>query len=359
MARVRMKDGLGEITLKYLIEDMDRHGNVRLYVRTRKGSPKVRLRETPGTEEFLDEYRAAVKGKPTLPSERKELKLPDIGTLHWLCTAYYGSAEYKQLSDRTRKVRKGILEKFCSKHGEKPFAKLEPRHIRKMRDEKTDTPESANGLIKALRQLYTFAIEYELHNANPAKDVPYLRSGSDGHHGWTIEEVAQYQRRHPVGSKARLALALMLYTGQRRSDIVQLGPQHVKDGWLTLTQTKNKNRKPVTLSIPVLSELQEVIDQTKIGNLSFIVTEFGKPFTSNGFGNWFRKRCDEAGLQHCSAHGLRKAGAAIAAENGATEKQLMAIFGWTTMKEAARYTKAANQKKLAASGIKLLVSEAE
>lgn len=97
-----------------------------------------------------------------------------------------------------------------------------------------------------------------------------------------------------------------------------------------------------------------MLDATPTGNLAFLVTAFGKPFTLNGFGNWFRKQCDEAGLKHCSAHGLRKAGAALAAENGATERQLMAIFGWTTMKEASRYTRAARQKVLAASGMKLL-----
>ena len=84
-----------------------------------------------------------------------------------------------------------------------------------------------------------------------------------------------------------------------------------------------------------------MLDATPTGNLAFLVKAFGKPFTSNGFGNWFRKQCDEAGLKHCSAHGLRKAGAALAAENGATERQLMAIFGWTTMKEASRYSRAA------------------
>ena len=76
------------------------------------------------------------------------------------------------------------------------------------------------------------------------------------------------------------------------------------------------------ISIPVLPELKAVLDATPTGNLAFLVTAFGKPFTSNGFGNWFRIQCDEAGLKHCSAHGLRKAGAALAAENGATERQL-------------------------------------
>lgn len=257
----------------------------------------------------------------------------------------------------TQKVRKRILDRICEGDGDKPYALLESRHIRLRRDTKADRPEAANGDIKALRQLFKFAVEYDLAKSNPAKEVPYLKSGSQGFHSWTPEEVAQFENCFPVGTKARLALALFLYTGQRRSDIVRLGPQHVRDGWLTFTQIKNRARNPVTLSIPVLPELQTVLDQTPTGNLSYIVTEFGKSFTSNGFGNWFRKRCDEAGLPNCSAHGLRKAGASIAAENGATERQLMAIFGWSTMKEAARYTKAARQKILAEGGMKYLVAD--
>src|SRR5262252_2885550 len=67
-----------------------------------------------------------------------------------------------------------------------------------------------------------------------------------------------------------------------------------------------------------------------------------------------RTWCNEAGLPHCSAHGLRKAGAALAAENGATVHELMAIFGWLTMKEAERYTQGARRKNLARNAAKLL-----
>jgi integrase len=353
MPTIRMRDGLGEVRLKYIVEDKDRHGNVRLYVR-RRGQVKIRLREQPGTRAFLDEYWAAVKGGTPAPAGLKQRAAPGAGTLRWLCIQYYGAADFKNLTPRTQYVRRRILDGICAADGEKPYALMEPRHVRKRRDQRADKPEAANAVIKALRQLFNFAVEYELAQRNPAKDVPYLKSGSEGFHSWSMEEVRQFEERHPVGSKARLALALLLYTGQRRSDVVQLGPQHVKDGWFTLTQVKNRKRKPVTLSVPVLPALKGVMDRTEIGNLAFLVTEFGKPFTANGFGNWFRKRCDEAGLAHCSAHGLRKAGAAIAAENGATERQLMAIFGWSTMKEAARYTRAANQKVLAAAGMKLL-----
>jgi integrase len=160
---------------------------------------------------------------------------------------------------------------------------------------------------------------------------------------------------HPPGCTARLALALLLFTGQRKSDVIALGRQHVNDGWLHFTQFKNRNRRPVTLDLPILPELQAVIDTAPIGNLTFLVNAHGQPFTSAGFGNRMRKWCDAAGLKDCSAHGLRKAGACIAAENGATEAQLMAIFGWSDPNMAALYTKKARQKRIAGDAMGLLV----
>lgn len=345
MPTFRMRDGTGSLRLKYVVEDTDRHGNVRVYLR-KPGQPKIRLKTDPGTQAFLDEYRAALNGAVEKAASAPLNRRGNKGTFKWLCEQYYGAAEFKRLSPRTQYVRRRILDGVCEKNGGNPYALLEARHIRKMRDDKAVTPEAANGMVKALRQLYGFAVEYELSERNPARDVPYIRSASDGFHSWTMEEVTRFEAHHDLGSKARLALSLLLYTGQRRSDVVRLGPQHVKNGWLTLTQQKNRSRKPVTLSIPVLPELKAVLDATPTGNLAFLVTAFGKPFTSNGFGNWFRKQCDSAGLNHCSAHGLRKAGAALAAENGATERQLMAIFGWSTMKEASRYTRAAVRRCL-------------
>ncbi|MGV1986442.1 tyrosine-type recombinase/integrase [Agrobacterium sp. 22-221-1] len=75
--------------------------------------------------------------------------------------------------------------------------------------------------------------------------------------------------------------------------------------------------------------------------------------SQQNYDNWFRKRCDQAKLPHCSAHGLRKAAAARLADRGATEHQIMAITGHTTSKQVIRYTKAARQKVLAKSAIKL------
>lgn len=354
-----------KLELRYLVEDVDRHGNVRVYLR--RNGRKVRLRSPTGSPEFFAEYRAALAAlESPLPSPTpRSTEAPLPGTLRWLCAAYFGSAEFKRLDPRTQRVRRLILE-HCLREpvapaetalfSEFPLSRLTPAAIRVLRDRKAAAPETANGRVKALRQVFAWgmASHPDLLPGNPARDVPYFRSASQGHHSWTLEEVTQYEARHPVGSKARLALALLLYTGQRRSDVVRFGRQHVRDGWLHFTQAKNRNRAPVRMALPVLPELQRIIDASPSGDLTFIVTAFGRPFTANGFGNWFRDRCDEAGLEHCSAHGLRKAGAALAAENGATESELMAIFCWSTLKEAARYTKAARQKLLAASAVRLL-----
>jgi integrase len=189
---------------------------------------------------------------------------------------------------------------------------------------------------------------------NPARDVAKLKYGLTGFHGWTQEEVRQYENYHPVGTKARLALALLLFTGQRRGDVIRFGKQHVQNGKLVFAQRKGRNRKPNPRKLPILPVLQRIIDASPCGDLTFLVNHLNRPFTDAGFGNRFRDWCNRAGLPHCSAHGLRKAGATIAANNGATTHQLMSIFGWSDIKMAELYTRAADQERLAESAIYLL-----
>jgi integrase len=385
--KIKLADGSGTADLKYLMPDRDRHGVLRIYFR-RKGHPKICLKAPLGSEEFLAEYRAALSG--AVPEKKRAATTDDRpkraaaapASLRWLVEEYYRRcAEFKQLDEKTtRHARALILDMLCEepvspenndlrKTGTLPFASITVKAVRLMRDRKLDTPEAANNRLKALRQLFKFAIAENWMQTNPAREVAAFKTGSTGFHSWTRGEVEAFEARHPIGTKARLALALMLFTGQRRSDIIEFGRQHLGDGryapeeareawsgqWLDFTQRKNRKRKPIRLSIPFLPQLEEVIAASPCGELTFLVTAFGKPFTNAGFGNWFRDRCNEAGLTHCTAHGLRKAGATIAAENGATEKQLMSVFGWQTSKEATLYTRAASQTVLAASAGPMLV----
>ncbi len=359
--KVTMRDGSGTAELTYLVEDADRHGNVRLYVKKR-GVKKIRLTAEPGTPEFMAEYRAAfsrVTGAEAAP----ESKRIGADSLRWLCQQYYASADFKSLAERTRHVRKLRLDAVCDvtlgekPNGMLPYAMLEKRHIRRMRDAKADTPESANDDVKALRQLFKWAADvYDAQN--PAKEVPYLKGKAGGWHTWAVEEVEAYHNRHAVGTKARLAIDLLLFTGVRRSDVVKLGPQNERNGRLCFTETKGGNQIVKEHAFLILPVLRASIDATPCGHLAYLTTAFNKPFTHGGFGNWFRRRCNEAGLKHCSAHGLRKAGATIAAENGATAFDLMAIYGWTNVREAETYTRKANRKHIADRAIHLLVPKA-
>ncbi|AXV16463.1 integrase [Neorhizobium sp. SOG26] len=351
---------------KYIVEDTT-DGVLRFYFR-RRGQKKVRLPGVPGSDEFNEAYYKALNG--TGDAEPRGPKLSTKNTFRWLCEQYFQSAEYKRLDQRTRHVRKLIIEHMWAEplkkdserlYEDMPLSAFTAKAVRVLRDRKAETPEAANSRIKALRAVLSWACkpDVELMPNNPARDVAYFPQHGDGFHSWTEEEIAAFEAAHPIGTKARLALALMLYTGQRRSDIVQFGRQHISNGSLKFTQFKGRNRKPITLEIPIHPKLQRIIDASPVGDLTFLVTAFNKGFTSAGFGNWFRDQCDAAGLPHCSAHGLRKAASVRLAERGATEKQIMSVTGHTTSKEVTRYTKAANQRLLAESAINLLDDDQE
>lgn len=358
-----------DLKLKYVYQDVDRHGTVRVYFWRGKGTPKVRLKAPIGSADFLAEYRELIRkaeaGEP-VKSPTKVLR-PTQGTFAALIATYRASASFRMLDIETQKVRIRHYDSCCLEpvhpgsaalFRDFPLSRLDSKAIRVLRDRKAiETPVAANERLKALRTLFKWAAEEQHVERDPSAEVKRIPHRSDGHHSWTLDEVAAFEARHPIGTKARLALALLLYTGLRRSDVVRLGPQHIKDGWLLLRQWKNRNHTPVDIELPVLPELRSALAASPTGNLAFLVTEYGKPFSAAGFGNWFRERCNEAGLKECSAHGLRKAGATRAAEAGATAHQLMSIFGWSTLAEAERYTKKAARRKLAASAAELLSSK--
>jgi len=356
-----------QIKYRYTRSYRDRHGKLR--IEYRRHGRTIALKAEPGTAEFQAEYDAAKALSDTDPSRRPAQHQPEPikpGTLRWLCTEYYRSAEWSQLAPITQYERKLILEHMMLepikpgsplRFADCPLPALRSEHVKVLRDRKAAVPTAANKRVKYLGYLLKWAIQNNKGQLsfNPARDVAKLRIDGDGHHCWTQQECEQFELRHPVGSKARLAYALLLYTGQRRSDVVLLGRQNIRNGKLCFTQQKNKRRKPVALELPILPQLQQVMNASMLGDLTFLVTEYGRPYSRAGFGNWFRDRCNEAGLAHCSAHGLRRAAATVAAESGASPHELMSIFGWLTLSEAERYTRAAERRKLAERAMARLV----
>jgi integrase/recombinase XerD len=335
------------VRLKYVTEDVDRYGNVRCYVRA-PGKAKIRIRALPGTPEFMTEYHSAVEAASPATKQAGEAKR---GSFRYLCIRYYGSAEYKRLDVSTRSWQRRALDEIAQVHGAKPVAMMAPRHVRKIRDEKSSTPAAANQRLKALRALFSWANEADETTVNPTIGVKRIRYASSGHHRWTVGEIEQYNDRHPIGTKARLALDLIRYTTGRREDAPRFGRQHIKDGRILFRQAKNEDRNPIDIDIPLHPALAASIEAAPIGNMTFLLTEFGKPFTANGFGNKFKDWCRQADLPHCSAHGLRKATATALADAGATPHEIMAVTGHQTLEEVERYTREADRRGNASSAM--------
>lgn len=328
-----------------------RYDRYRYYFR-RKGMRKIRLPDDIHSEDFRIAYEAAKAAAGTVAPGAQAKVAKD--TLRWLADRYYRSQEWRLLDPVTQRRRQSLLERVCAKHGHRRYRLMERKHVMAIRDDLTKTPHAANNLIKALKGLFKWALVAGHVERNVMSEVQKMKTPEGGWHTWTVEEVRQYLTRHPLGTKPALALALIMFTGQRRSDVVRLGRQHRSGNTLTFTQKKNEKKKPVRLSIPVLAVLDRFIAAAPSKGLTYLETAYGKPFSAAGFGMRMREWCDDAELMHCSAHGLRKAAATIAAENGATAHQLMSIFGWSTLQQAEVYTKAASQKRLAGASMHLV-----
>jgi integrase/recombinase XerD len=315
------------------------------YVR-RKGKPKIRIRGTFGTEEFILAYHKALS--ETADTEpRNKIGIVQEGSFRSVCVAYYASPAFKNLDDSTKKWQRSHLDAISREHGNKPIDQMAPKHVQKLVLEKADKPGAANTRLKSLKALFRWAVKAGLASKNPTASVEKLAYPTKGHPAWSMEDVAAYRVKHPVGTQARLAMELTLHTAGRREDAVRLGPQHMKNGRFRFTQAKNEVRNPNVVDIPLDQELTRVIAATITGPFTLLITKYGRPFTAAGFGNRFKEWCREAGLSHLSAHGLRKARAVQLAEHRCTPHEIMAITGHRSLSEVQRYTQAVQRRRLA------------
>src|SRR5262245_48587772 len=323
-----------------------RDGRGYFYFRLR-GHPKVLLPGLPYSPTFMAAYEAAMSGPRTAIGAGRVKP----GSVAAVVAEYLDSQKFfGSKSAGTQRMRRGMLERFRAAYGDRPFALLPPEWIEALLDSKP--PHAARSWLVTLRSLCKFALKTRYLRTDPTGNIKQRTVKSDGFHTWSEEEIAQFEAHHPVGTKPRLALALLLYTAQRRSDVVKMGRQHIRDGWLHVKQ--EKTNKP--LAIPVHPELRAVLDATPSEHLTFLVTATGKPYGPNHFSETFREWCDAAGLpKRCTAHGLRKAACRRFAEAECSGPEIMSISGHATLKELVRYTKAADQAKMARNAMAKVV----
>lgn len=333
------------IRLHYVHEFTDRHGKTRRYFR-RPGFKRVRLPGLPGSQEFMEAYQAALNDTPPIEIGATRSR---PGTVGALVSAYLNSVAFGNLAQETQRSRRGILEGFRNEHGDKRVATLHREAVQRMVAAKVKTPSAARNFLNTLRVLMAFAVETGIRPDDPTLGIRRPKIKTSGWRTWTEEDIAAFEAKHPVGTQARLAMALMLYTCQRRGDVWPMGPQHVRNGTIQVRQHKTG----APLSIPIHPDLQAVLDETPSQHLAFLTTAYGKPFTSAAsFGNWFGKCCREAGLpKGTAAHGFRKAACRRLAEAGCSASEIMAVSGHKSLSEVQRYCAAADQARMARQSI--------
>lgn len=333
---------------KYVSAYFDRHGKERFVYR--RGEVRRQLigpYNSPAFKLSLEEARTAG------PTPKVPRHAP--GSFDELLADYYRSAAFTSASEQRQGIARGILENFRAEYGRDLVRNCKAKHVEKMLVLKkakrvvgkrvVGGPEAARALHKQLKRLFRHAVKLEWITVNPA-DLADSAGGRRGtRHTWTEAEIAQYRRKHEIGTKARLALEIILWTGQRRADASRFGPEHIRNGRIEWTAAKGG--KPMIL--PLAPQLKAAITaMPAVGIKTFLVSSWGNPFTKDGFGNWFREQCIDAGLpDECRAHGLRKAIARRAAELEATQQQLKAIGGWEQDAEVSTYAKGADQARLA------------
>jgi integrase len=310
----------------------------------RRGMPVIPLPGIPGSSEFMAAYQAALAAAP-LPIGKSLRSKP--GSVSAAIAEYFESRTFGNFTGNTPQQRRAALEHFREKYGDKILATLPRTFIVALLD--TMGPHSARTLLKSLRSFMTWCVEHKLIPADPTAGIKIKVPQSAGFHTWDETEIAQFEAHHPIGSKARLAFGLGLFTAQRRADVIRIGRQHIRDGVLSVRQQKTGTM----LAIPLHADLVRIIDATPTaGQLTLLVTRDGKSYGTNVFSDQFRRWCDAAGLPvHCSFHGLRKAACRRLAEAGCSVNVIAAISGHKTLKEVERYTVAADQARLARAGI--------
>jgi integrase len=322
--------------LRYVQAFVDRKTGLAFHY-FRRGKARIRLPGLPGSAEFMAAYQTALGTDGLVGVGRSK-----PGSVAAAVAAYFLSQQFAQFAPSTQAALRSTLQRFRDKYGERPLGSMPPKFIQLMLT--SLAPGVARNWFKHIRALCQFAVAAGLIETDPTQSIKRPKAKTERRRAWTDAEVAQFEARHPVGSKARLGFALGLYTMQRCGDVVRMGRQHVANGVLSVRQ----NKTGTALSLPVRSELQTVIDATQNEHLTFLVKDAGKPYTAGEFSTQFRQWMNEAGLpQGCTFHGLRATGCTRLADAGCSAHEIAAWSGHLSLKEVERYTKSADQKRLA------------
>jgi integrase len=331
-----MGKSVAVLTLKYVNEYRDRTGKLRRYFR-RGGKALGPLPGEVGSDEFMAAYQGYMAGAAPVASPRSI-----EGSLGRLINEYYGSRPFLNLKPSSRKIYRYVLEPLAKAHGHRTALITHKQASKLIAEIGATKPGMANLTKSVLQKLMKYAIKANWRDDNPIIGIEPFKRGT--HHTWNEGELKTFEAKWPLGTRQRLAYALLLYTSQRVGDVAKMNRADIVDGELHVIQQKTG----AELYLPIVPELEQAMKAYPANGLSLIGNINGKPLTRAGLSQMMRAAIKDAGLPaKCVSHGLRKAAMRRLAEDGKTEKQIAAVSGHKTLREIERYTEAADQRRLA------------
>jgi integrase len=332
---------VSRIRLPYVDRFRDRHGTMRYYFRRGAGK-RTPLPGLPGSQPFLDAYAAAMEAKEPEPEGKKR---GEPGSFDRLVADYFESTGFLTLKAPTKRAYRLAIERLVKLEdmGHRPVAGMQRPMVERIMARRVDRPSAANDALKKLRILIKFAIAHGYRKDDPTLHIKKLKEGA--HHTWTETEIDAFEARWPIGSQQRTAFALLLYTGQRVSDVARMSWSDVSlDGHrILVTQDKTGTK----LDLRLHDDLLDTLAAWPRGSQAILYTAHGKAFSTKGLGNKMADAIGAAGLpEECVTHGLRKAAARRLAEAGCTPHEIASITGHKSLAEVERYTREAAKRGL-------------
>jgi integrase len=334
---------MGDVPLRYVKSERDRHGRA-LYWYFRRAGRRWRLPGNPSSPGFLAAYQALLAS--TVPAQPDRPHAPkSVGAL---ARDYYGSPEFRDRKPRTQVMYRRVIDWLVEKYGHDPVARIERRHVKRWRDERSETPGMANMVVKVVSLLLDYAVENEYREDNPARKIKLYKLGE--HRAWTDAECKAFEARWPPGTMERRCYELAGNTGQRAGDLARMTRAHRRDGRLEVKQEKTGKE----LKVPETQELTDELARGEQGHMSLLTKAGGSAFKDgNELGIWFAAAIEAAGLpDDCVLHGLRKLTAKKLAERGCSAHEIASITGHNPQSpEITRYTRQADQVVMAEAAI--------
>lgn len=266
------------------------------------------------------------------------------GSLGDLILRYQASPEFKDLAPSTRSGYSTYLDLFAKHCATVRAVDIDAPWVYQARNEMADRPRAANMMLSVLSILMGHAIRLGWRQDNPASHVKKLRGGKS-YEAWP--DVAIERFRAEANPRMVWALELAIYTGQRQGDVLAMQWRHIEDGAISIAQQKTGQR----LRIRIHSDLAAVLAEIPREHMAIVHTRAGTPYTSYGFRSTFRAELKRLGLQGLQFHGLRHTAGRLLAEAGCTDREIMAILGHRTAEMVTRYTRGAEQERLADAAV--------